>query len=93
MGQQSGRTERDGVELAWRLTPGNGPTTVFLPGFRSDMGGAKALETQAFCERNGLGCLLLDYSGKWGEWGNVRRGDDRAVAGRCAVPDRPAYRG
>ena len=59
----NGRTERDGVELAWSLTPGDGPTTVFLPGFRSDMGGAKALATNGFCERNGLACLRLDYSG------------------------------
>ncbi|MDT7952590.1 MAG: alpha/beta hydrolase [Acetobacteraceae bacterium] len=60
---QSGRTERDGVELAWRFSPGDGPTTVFLPGFRSDMEGAKALETMAFCQRHRLACLRLDYSG------------------------------
>ena len=74
MGQQSGRTERDGAELAWALTPGNGPTTVFLPGFRSDMGGAKALQTQAFCARNGLACLLLDYSGHGASGGAFEAG-------------------
>ena len=74
MGQQSGRTERDGVELAWALTAGNGPTTVFLPGFRSDMGGAKALQTQAFCARNGLACLLLDYSGHGASGGAFEAG-------------------
>ena len=69
-----GRTERDGVELAWSLTPGHGPTTVFLPGFRSDMGGAKALETRGFCERNGLACLLLDYSGHGASGGAFEAG-------------------
>lgn len=69
-----GRTERDGVELAWKLTPGRGPVTVFLPGFRSDMGGAKALETRAFCERGGLACLLLDYSGHGASGGAFEAG-------------------
>ena len=64
----AGRTEREsveygGVELAWNLQPGRGPTTVFLPGYRSDMAGSKALETEAFCLRHGVGCLRLDYSG------------------------------
>lgn len=64
-----GRTEHgrlarpDGVELAWARTPGRGPTVVFLPGYRSDMGGAKALDTEQFCIAHGIGCLRLDYSG------------------------------
>ena len=70
----NGRTERDGVELAWSLTPGDGPTTVFLPGFRSDMGGAKALATNAFCERNGLACLRLDYAGHGASGGRFEDG-------------------
>jgi pimeloyl-ACP methyl ester carboxylesterase len=53
----------DGVELAYVLTHGRGPTAVFLPGYKSDMTGAKALETEAFCVENGLACLRLDYSG------------------------------
>jgi pimeloyl-ACP methyl ester carboxylesterase len=36
---------------------------VFLPGFKSDMTGAKALETEAFCAAHGYACLRLDYSG------------------------------
>jgi pimeloyl-ACP methyl ester carboxylesterase len=70
----NGRTERNGVELAWSLTPGDGPTTVFLPGFRSDMGGSKALETNAFCQRNGLACLRLDYSGHGASGGRFEDG-------------------
>lgn len=61
---QEGRMDRgDGVRLAWVRTPGRGPTTVFLPGFRSDMGGAKALATEAWCRASGAPCLRLDYSG------------------------------
>jgi pimeloyl-ACP methyl ester carboxylesterase len=64
MTQEAGRTDRgDGVELAWVRTPGRGPCTVFLPGYRSDMQGAKALEAEAFCTAHGRACLRLDYSG------------------------------
>lgn len=62
--QQAGKTDRgDGVALAWVRTPGRGPTTVFLPGFRSDMTGAKAMLAEAFCAERGTACLRLDYSG------------------------------
>ena len=72
---QTGRTARDGVELAWAAHAGScGPTTVFLPGFRSDMTGSKALETQAFCARHGLACLRLDYSGHGASGGTFEAG-------------------
>ena len=62
--QQVGETDRgDGVALAWVRTPGRGPTTVFLPGFKSDMTGTKAMLTEAFCAEHGIACLRLDYSG------------------------------
>ena len=62
--QQAGETDRgDGVALAWVRTPGRGPTAVFLPGYRSDMTGTKAVLTEAFCAEHGMGCLRLDYSG------------------------------
>ena len=61
---ERGKTDRgDGVMLAWAHTPGRGPTAVFLPGYMSDMEGAKALETEAFCIEHRLACLRLDYSG------------------------------
>ena len=64
MDAESGRTDRgDGIELAWVRTPGRSPAAVFLPGFGSDMGGSKALETAAFCATRGHACLRLDYSG------------------------------
>lgn len=62
--QESGRLDRgDGVELAWRRLPGAAPTVVFLPGFRSDMAGAKAGAVAEYCEQHGQSLLLLDYSG------------------------------
>ncbi len=62
--QQEGRTDRgDGVELAWVRTPGGGPTAVFLPGYMSDMTGAKAMVVEEFCARHGLAYLRFDYSG------------------------------
>ena len=62
--QETGRTDRgDGVALAWVRTPGRGAATVFLPGYMSDMNGAKALAVEAFCAGHGLGCLRFDYSG------------------------------
>lgn len=53
----------DGVRLAYSLTPGRGPTTVFLPGFRSDMTGSKAVAVERWCRARGTACLRLDYSG------------------------------
>lgn len=53
----------DGTRLAWVRTPGRGPTTVFLPGFRSDMTGAKAVAMETWCQARGSACLRLDYSG------------------------------
>lgn len=49
--------------IAYRLRPGSSPTILFLPGYASDMEGAKALAIDAFAERCGLAMLRLDYSG------------------------------
>ena len=38
--------------LAYHLTPGAGPAVLFLPGYASDMGGAKALALEAWPGRN-----------------------------------------
>ncbi len=72
---ETGRTRReDGVELAWARIAGRAPSVVFLPGFRSDMGGAKALETEAFCAAHGHACLRLDYSGHGASGGAFEAG-------------------
>jgi pimeloyl-ACP methyl ester carboxylesterase len=53
----------DGRRIAYRYTPGCGPTLVFLPGYMSDMAGGKASAVFAWAEARGQACLLLDYSG------------------------------
>lgn len=64
MTETTGRLDRgNGTELAWVRLDGAGPTTVFLPGFRSDMTGDKATALAAFCSERGLGMLRFDYSG------------------------------
>jgi pimeloyl-ACP methyl ester carboxylesterase len=53
----------DGKRIAFRLTPGAGPTLVFLPGYMSDMAGSKATAVFDWAKAQGRACLLLDYSG------------------------------
>ncbi len=53
----------DGRRIAFRYTPGDGPTLVFLPGYMSDMAGSKASALFAKAQEEGRACLLLDYSG------------------------------
>ena len=49
--------------LAYRRTPGAGPTIVFLPGYMSDMAGGKATALFDWAAAEGHACLLLDYAG------------------------------
>ncbi|MEL7444811.1 MAG: alpha/beta hydrolase [Pseudomonadota bacterium] len=53
----------DGRRIAFRHTPGTGPTLVFLPGYMSDMDGGKATAQFACAQELGRAALLLDYSG------------------------------
>jgi pimeloyl-ACP methyl ester carboxylesterase len=53
----------DGRRIAFRHVGGTGPAVVFLPGYMSDMAGAKATALFAWAEAQGRECLLLDYSG------------------------------
>lgn len=55
----------DGRRLAHRFAPGDGrgPVTVFLPGYKSDMAGSKAVALFDQARAAGQACLLLDYSG------------------------------
>lgn len=64
----------DGHCIAFRLTEGSAPTLVFLPGFASDMEGAKAVAIDAFAAANGLGCLRFDYSGTGSSGGEFAEG-------------------
>jgi pimeloyl-ACP methyl ester carboxylesterase len=49
--------------LAFRHTPGAGPTIVFLCGYGSDMNGTKALALEAWAQANGRAFLRFDYAG------------------------------
>ena len=52
-----------GRRIAFRHSPGTGPTLVFLPGYMSDMAGSKACAVFDWAVQQGRACLLLDYSG------------------------------
>jgi pimeloyl-ACP methyl ester carboxylesterase len=87
--ERSGRLDRgDGVELAWALREGCGPTVVFLPGFASDMAGAKAVALDSFCAARGQAMLRLDYSGHGQSGGTFAEGCiGRWLADALAVID------
>jgi pimeloyl-ACP methyl ester carboxylesterase len=62
--EETGWLDRgDGLRLAWSLQEGRGPCVVFLPGFRSDMQGSKAVALRDYCAARGQAMLRLDYSG------------------------------
>lgn len=56
-------SSRPGVQLAYRHRPGRGATIMFLPGYASDMAGAKAGALADWAARVGRGSLLFDYGG------------------------------
>ena len=53
----------DRRRLAYRLSAGGSPAILFLPGYASDMDGAKAVAIDGFAQRRGLAMLRFDYSG------------------------------
>jgi len=66
--------EVGGRRIAYRLRQGRSPTLLFLPGYASDMEGAKALAIDAFAERRGLAMLRFDYSGTGSSAGSFEDG-------------------
>jgi len=66
--------EVSGRSIAYRLRRGKAPTIVFLPGYASDMDGAKALALDAFAEKRGQALLRLDYSGNGSSGGDFEAG-------------------
>jgi pimeloyl-ACP methyl ester carboxylesterase len=66
----------DGRRIAYRqhAPKGGAPTVLFLPGYASDMEGAKALAMDGFCAARGIGCLRLDYSGTGSSGGDFADG-------------------
>lgn len=53
----------DDARIAFRVTEGEGPTIVFLPGYASDMSGTKALALEAWARANGRAFVRFDYRG------------------------------
>jgi pimeloyl-ACP methyl ester carboxylesterase len=56
-------TTPQGRKIAYHQTAGQGPGVVFLGGFKSDMGGTKAVFLQDWAARTGRAFLRFDYSG------------------------------
>jgi pimeloyl-ACP methyl ester carboxylesterase len=71
------------------------PTVLFLPGYASDMDGAKAVAIDRFCAARQVGCLRLDYSGTGQSPGEFAEGtltrwlDEVLTAIDLGVPDGP----
>jgi len=57
-------TRSDGLQLAYRYTPPKqGPTYIWLSGFKSDMAGTKVRYLEDWAISSGSGFLCFDYSG------------------------------
>lgn len=52
-----------GRRIAYHLTDGSAPAIVFLGGFKSDMGGTKAVFLEEWARAQGRAFLRFDYSG------------------------------
>jgi pimeloyl-ACP methyl ester carboxylesterase len=63
-----------GRSVAYRLREGAPPTIVFLPGYASDMEGAKAVALDQFAESRRVAMLRLDYSGTGSSGGSFEQG-------------------
>lgn len=56
-------TTPQGRRIAYHRTEGQGPGIVFLGGFKSDMGGTKAVFLEDWAKQQGRAYLRFDYSG------------------------------
>ncbi len=75
--------------MAYRIRAGESPTLLFLPGYASDMEGAKALAVDAFAAERGLAMVRFDYSGTGSSDGNFEDGTlDHWLEEALAVIDR-----
>jgi pimeloyl-ACP methyl ester carboxylesterase len=64
MDETTGRLDRgDGTAVAWRRIPGDGPTALWLGGFKSDMAGTKAEHLARWARAAGRDFLRFDYFG------------------------------
>ncbi|MCW3797861.1 alpha/beta hydrolase [Sphingomonas sp. BN140010] len=80
----------DGRRLATRVREGSGRATLlFLPGYASDMAGAKALALDGWAAECGLGLVRFDYGGTGASPGRFEDGTlDGWLADALAVADR-----
>src|SRR5262245_51305927 len=75
MSDTSGYLERpDGERIAWRRVEGEGPTVVWLGGYRSDMSGTKAEALADWAAAHGRACLRFDYFGHGESSGDFMQG-------------------
>jgi pimeloyl-ACP methyl ester carboxylesterase len=74
MGEATGFLIREGERLAWRRTEGDGPTLVWLGGFRSEMAGTKAQALADWAAARGQAFLRFDYFGHGASSGDFRQG-------------------
>ncbi len=83
------------IAIRHRVAGAGRPTIQFLPGYASDMEGAKAVAIDQFCASRALGCLRLDYSGTGSSAGHFADGtldrwlDEVLAAIDLHVPDGP----
>ena len=89
MRETSGRLNHDGTDLAWRRMEGDGPTVVWLGGFRSEMAGTKADALAQWAAEGNRDVLRFDYLGHGKSGGDFAdgtitrwRGDALAVIDR-----------
>ncbi|MGE0667767.1 MAG: alpha/beta fold hydrolase [Sphingomonadales bacterium] len=79
----------DGHQLAYEAIPGRAPGVIFLPGFKSDMTGAKAMALRDWCLRRGQAFTRFDYSGHGQSSGKFENGTiGRWAADAIAILDR-----
>lgn len=64
----------EGRRIAYNLIDGEGPAVVFLGGFRSDMGGTKALWLADWARTGGRAFVRFDYSGHGESGGQFEEG-------------------
>ncbi|MGH6659223.1 MAG: alpha/beta fold hydrolase [Sphingomicrobium sp.] len=78
-----------GQRLAYRRRNGTSPSLLFLPGYASDMAGAKATAIDAFAAEQGVGLVRFDYSGTGKSGGDFADGTlERWIDEALAVVDK-----